>query len=132
MKSFSAHVGVDKSGQAVTLPYANASAARTDVAMATNGGSGVSCTMPTDWNAAKRKGYRIARVDVIEHPIPLDEARKQLQDKIDEIEADGRHHYKPALVQVNAPLALIQVELEARKQALKFALGVLSKIKVKQ
>lgn len=33
---------------------------------------------------------------------------------IAEIEADERYHYKPALVQVNAPLALIQVELGAR------------------
>ena len=36
---------------------------------------------------------------------------------IAEVEADNRHHYEPALVQINAPLALIQVSLDARKQA---------------
>jgi len=41
--------------------------------------------------------------------------------EIAKIEADPRHHYEPALVQVNAPLALIQVEMTARKQALKEA-----------
>ena len=35
------------------------------------------------------------------------------------IEADDRYHCKPALVEVNAPLALIQVELTARMQVLK-------------
>ena len=33
------------------------------------------------------------------------------------IDADERHHYEPALVQVNAPLALIQVGLDAAKRA---------------
>jgi hypothetical protein len=34
------------------------------------------------------------------------------------IETDSRFRDKPALVQVNAPLALIQVEMKARHQAL--------------
>lgn len=34
------------------------------------------------------------------------------------INADERFHYKPALVEVNAPLALIQVGLKARYQVL--------------
>lgn len=44
--------------------------------------------------------------------------RAWIAQEIAKIEADERHHYPPALVHVNAPLALIQVELEARKQAL--------------
>lgn len=35
------------------------------------------------------------------------------------IEADVRYHYKPALVQVNAPLALIQVEMGSRMATLR-------------
>ena len=34
-----------------------------------------------------------------------------------EVEADARFHYKPALVQINAPLALIQVEMGACRSA---------------
>ena len=41
-----------------------------------------------------------------------------LKAEIAKIEADSRYHDKPALVQVNAPLALIQVEMKARKQTL--------------
>ena len=35
------------------------------------------------------------------------------------IEDDERYHYKPALAIVNAPLALIQVEMESRMRTLK-------------
>jgi len=35
------------------------------------------------------------------------------------IEADERFHYKPALVQINTPLALIRVERKARMWTLK-------------
>ena len=49
-----------------------------------------------------------------------------LQEEIDKIENDDRHHYAPALVQVNAPLALIQVGLETRKQALQQMKKILS------
>ena len=38
--------------------------------------------------------------------------------EIKKIEDDERHHYPPALIQVNAPLALIQVQLQARRDAL--------------
>lgn len=41
-----------------------------------------------------------------------------------QINADERYHYKPALVQVNAPLALIQQALEAEAHALAWVLGV--------
>lgn len=42
---------------------------------------------------------------------------------IEHIEADERHRAKTAIVQVNAPLALIQVELGARLDALQWVLG---------
>jgi len=35
------------------------------------------------------------------------------------IDDDERYHYEPALVHINAPLALIQVEMEAQMQVLK-------------
>jgi hypothetical protein len=48
---------------------------------------------------------------------------RRLRDFIDSeivrIEVDSRYQAKPALVQVNAPLALIQVEMKARRQALR-------------
>ncbi|RLA42177.1 MAG: hypothetical protein DRQ64_00345 [Gammaproteobacteria bacterium] len=37
---------------------------------------------------------------------------------INKIEADERHHYEPALVQVNAPLALIQVGMKGNMEVL--------------
>ena len=41
-----------------------------------------------------------------------------VQNQINVIEADSRYHDKPASVQVNAPLALIQVSLKTRLQVL--------------
>lgn len=130
MRPFKAYVGVDKAGAAVTMTAGNASWVRSEVARATNGGSGSSCLMPADWNAAKRKGYRVATVDVIEHASTLDEAIAKLEAAIAEIEADDRHHYKPALVQVNAPLALIQTEMSARKEAYQKSLALLKRVKL--
>ena len=40
--------------------------------------------------------------------------RERLDGEIAEIDGDERFHYGPALVQVNAPLALIQVDMKAR------------------
>jgi hypothetical protein len=48
---------------------------------------------------------------------------KQIRDRIAEIDSDERYHYKPALVQINAPLALIQVQMEAEARALSWVLG---------
>ena len=48
------------------------------------------------------------------------EIRKRLSD----IDADERFHYPPALVQINAPLALIQVELETTARILAWVLGI--------
>jgi len=42
--------------------------------------------------------------------------------KIKELESDERHGYKPALVQINAPLALIQVEIQGKIDALRWVL----------
>ena len=41
------------------------------------------------------------------------------------IEADVRYHYKPADVDVNAPLALVQVEMESKMVILKQIQGLL-------
>jgi len=43
--------------------------------------------------------------------------------KIKELESDERHKYKSALVEINAPLALIQVEIQAKIDALKWVLS---------
>lgn len=45
---------------------------------------------------------------------------------VEAVEADERHHYKPAAVQVNAPLALVQVALKEMKAT---ALRILSPAK---
>lgn len=47
--------------------------------------------------------------------------------QIGEIERDERYHYEPADVFINAPLALIQVDLKSRMRTLKQALAVLMK-----
>ena len=48
---------------------------------------------------------------------------KVIKRKIAELDADERHHYPPALVEVNAPLALIQVEIGAKIAALRWVLN---------
>lgn len=62
-------------------------------------------------------------------PMNLNEAKKILLTKIAEIKSDERYKYKPALVQINAPLALIQVQMRAEINALTFALHVLRQVK---
>ena len=47
----------------------------------------------------------------------------EIRARIAEIEADDRFSYEPALVQVNAPLALVQVDLKANRAALLWVLG---------
>jgi hypothetical protein len=47
---------------------------------------------------------------------------KEIREKIMELESDERHHYPPAQVMINAPLALIQVEIDAKISALKWTL----------
>lgn len=50
-------------------------------------------------------------------------SRAEIEQRIAEIRGDDRMSYKPARVDVNAPLALIQVEGESAAQALEWALG---------
>jgi hypothetical protein len=54
--------------------------------------------------------------------------REKIQAMIDRIEKDDRYNYEPASVQINAPLALIQVEMKAQVRALKWALGLVDHI----
>ena len=51
-----------------------------------------------------------------------------VEGRIAEIKADERYGYPPALVQINAPLALIQVDLEARLQAYEAVLELLMRV----
>lgn len=50
----------------------------------------------------------------------MDEAK--ILEEIEKLESDDRLKGKPALVQINAPLALIQVALKSRIDALKWVL----------
>ena len=47
------------------------------------------------------------------------ELRDWLKAEIKKIDDDARFHYEPALVQINAPLALEQVAMKARMRTLK-------------
>jgi len=47
---------------------------------------------------------------------------EEIKAKIAELEADERHNYPPANVNVNAPLALIQVDIDGKLSALKWVL----------
>lgn len=49
----------------------------------------------------------------------FEHAKKKCLQIISEVEGDERHHYPDANVIVNAPLALIQVQLEQRKRTAK-------------
>lgn len=53
--------------------------------------------------------------------------QKYIDAEIEEIEADERYHYEDAAVQINAPLALIQVSLKSRMRMLKDFREVLDK-----
>jgi len=47
---------------------------------------------------------------------------------IGQIEADARFHYKPAQVDINAPLALIQVELDTKYSTLMWVYDQLTEL----
>lgn len=49
-------------------------------------------------------------------------SRQQLENRVAEIEGDTRYRLPNATIQVNAPLALIQIELKSRRSALLWAL----------
>lgn len=48
----------------------------------------------------------------------------EIRARLAEIDSDERLHYPAASVQVNAPLALIQVNLETARDTLQWVLGV--------
>ena len=50
--------------------------------------------------------------------------REELEERLAKIEADDRIHYSPALVQVNAPLALEQVALKKEANTLRWVLDL--------
>lgn len=47
---------------------------------------------------------------------------EEIRKRIAKIEADERYHYPPADVEINAPLALIQLEMETTVAVLKWVL----------
>ncbi len=47
---------------------------------------------------------------------------EQIRKRLDEIESDERLKYKPATVEVNAPLALVQTHLETASGILRWVL----------
>lgn len=48
----------------------------------------------------------------------IDDTVEFLVAELKKIEGDQRFHYPPAQIQINAPLALIQIQLKARHDAL--------------
>jgi hypothetical protein len=46
----------------------------------------------------------------------------EIKTEIKTLESDDGHKAKPALIQINAPLTLIQVEIDAKLAALKWVL----------
>lgn len=50
-------------------------------------------------------------------------SEKEIEDRIKEITSDERYNYPPATIQTNAPLALIQLEMETKVTTLKWVLN---------
>ncbi len=48
--------------------------------------------------------------------------KEQIEEKIKEIESDERLSYPLATIEINAPLALIQLEMETKLKMLKWVL----------
>ena len=48
---------------------------------------------------------------------------EEIRAEIERLEEDERYQQKPALVEINAPLALIQVEIESRIRTLKWVIN---------
>ena len=46
------------------------------------------------------------------------EIKDYIQQEIDKIESDDRYNYPPANIMINAPLAIIQIEMKSRHKAL--------------
>ena len=49
---------------------------------------------------------------------------EEIRKRLAEIDADDRYHYEAAEVEINAPLALIQVDMKAEAYALAWVLGI--------
>jgi len=69
--------------------------------------------------------YRVADEDRRKALTRIGHCEEWVRAEIAEIDADERHHYKPADVRVNAPLALEQVGMSSRMQVLKKVLELL-------
>jgi len=57
----------------------------------------------------------------------IEQAMEHIKKRMDVIDKDERFHYEPANVFINAPLALIQVELETEMRTLKAVKAELEK-----
>lgn len=51
-------------------------------------------------------------------------SEQEIRDRLAKIDADERYHYPAATTFENAPLALIQTELESQAEALAWVLGI--------
>jgi len=59
----------------------------------------------------------------------IDKLVEELKDAIESITSDERYHYSPAQVHINAPLALIQVAMKSRVDALNLVLDRIEKLR---
>jgi len=48
----------------------------------------------------------------------------EIEARMAEVDADPRYHYPPAIIETNAPLALIQTVLETQARTLAWVLGI--------
>jgi len=51
--------------------------------------------------------------------LTFDDALQYIDKRIKEIDDDERYHYKPASIKINAPLALMQMEMVTEMDVLK-------------
>lgn len=70
----------------------------------------------------------MSKVNLVDEALKVVKLREWITAERKKILDDERYHYKPALVHVNAPLALIQVEMKARKQTLDEAEQILRRV----
>ena len=84
----------------------------------TDGGSGV---QTANFKAENMK--KVIKIFKDELKISNIKSKKEIEKKIKEIEADDRFQAPPAIVDINAPLALVQVDLKAKHNMLKWVLA---------
>jgi hypothetical protein len=68
------------------------------------------------------RGRTDPRVSVKEKMKNFRELKKVICAEIAKIKADKRYHYPPATIEINAPLALIQLEMETKVTILEWVL----------